>query len=259
MRTRTHSRLPLCLLVLFLSQSLASAQGMIALLNLKTRAGSPPVVKTVKEQTKGRNESTEQVIISQIADIYRQLLQREPDGGGLAYYVEQVVNGLMTVDDVSQAIARSPEYFSLHPDEPIADNATYDRLKSIADNLAGSQSRACYRTAVATAARNGGLNDGWQWWTSTSYRGESLNALAQAIADGTLRGGMVIYMNTAPGRDRASMNLSYRPHWMTYLGRDGGGTPRFSDQYGTSYSLSDVANTYSPRLIDAFFNPYQSN
>ena len=168
-----------------------------------------------------------------------------------------MVEGSLTEDGVEQAILRSPEYRSLHPEQSVHPNATYERLKAIADRLASSTSRACYRVAVATASDNGGISDGWQWSSTTSYRGRSLSSLADAINDSTLRPGMVVYMNTAPGRDRASLNLNYRPHWMTYLGRDSNGVPRFSDQYGTNYSVEDVVSNYSPRVIDYLFNPYE--
>ena len=261
-KTLTH------LLVLMSFAPPLFAQGtMIALLNLKSlgqvkvvevkKSAPPNLVGKVNKHTGGRYGQNEERLINHIASLYRTHLEREPDVPGLSYYVNRVMEGSLREEGVEQAILRSPEYRSLHPEQSAHQNATYERLKAIADRLASSTSRACYRVAVATAAENGGISDGWQWAETTAYRGRSLSALADAIGDSTLRPGMVVYMNTAPGRDRASLNLSYRPHWMTYLGRDGSGVPRFSDQYGTNYSVDDVVSNYSPRVIDYLFNPYE--
>jgi len=208
--------------------------------------------------TEGRIGTRHGPVVDAVAALYRRLLEREPDVPGLAYHVERVVSGRSSLAAVEQAMQRSPEYLRLHPEAPVYPSTkSSTTLMAAAQNLDRNVRRACYRTAVATAAANGGIGNGWLWWGTTAYRNRSLASLYDALADGTLRPGMVVYMNTAPGADRSSTNLSYRPHWMTYLGPDADGIPRFSDNFGTSYTVSDVISTYGPRLLDTFFNPYR--
>ena len=139
---------------------------------------------------------------------------------------------------------------------------SYNNLLKVAKRAQSGASRDCYNTSARTAGLNGGSTDGWGWPESTTYRGQSLaSGLEKAIANGELKPGMIIYANNRPGADPSSMNMAYKPHWFTYLGKDASGVDRFSDQYATDFDLSGprgIAATYGgSRVIDAFYDPYR--
>ncbi len=138
--------------------------------------------------------------------------------------------------------------------------ANYQSLSSAASRAANGVSRDCYNTALRTARNNGASGDGWSWPSDTSYRGQSVRGgLQSAINDGTLKPGMAVYINRNPGTDPASVNLNNLPHWMTYLGEDSNGIPRFGDQYYSNMSLHQVSTYYGlSRRIDEFLDPYAS-
>ncbi|MCO4783436.1 MAG: hypothetical protein KC646_14010 [Candidatus Cloacimonetes bacterium] len=136
---------------------------------------------------------------------------------------------------------------------------SYKSLKKAATdayNVWPGTSGKCYPVSVLTARNNGSTGDGWSWKSSQKYRWKSMSSIDEAILDNSLKPGMVIYVNTAPGADPQSLDMSYLPHWFTYLGKDSEGVSRFSDQYTTNSSLKEMINFVPGRLIDAFFDPY---
>jgi hypothetical protein len=118
-------------------------------------------------------------------------------------------------------------------------------------------SGAGYRTVVLTANKNGAAGDGRIWPSSKKYQRQSLNNLQKAIDAGDLLPGMVIYVNNSPGSDPSSTNSAYKPHWLTYLGKDSSGKPRFSNQYSTDRKIDELINFLPGRLIDEILDPYK--
>lgn len=115
----------------------------------------------------------------------------------------------------------------------------------------------CYPVSVLTAKNNGSNGDGWSWVETKAYRWKSMEKIEDAIVDKSLKPGMVIYVNTSPGADPASLNMKYLPHWFTYLGKDSKGVDRFSDQYTFNSTLQEMIKFVPGRLVDSFFDPYQ--
>lgn len=135
---------------------------------------------------------------------------------------------------------------------------------SIPPNVAAAAYRAtshyagvlhkCYRTAALTAQYMGGNLSTAR--ASTSARGLPISHLETSAAVGKLEPGMVIYANRRPGTDPDSVNLANKPHWFTYLGKDASGVMRFSDNFGSNYSLDEMEARYGHgRKIDTIFDP----
>lgn len=67
--------------------------------------GAPPVDDPVAIERRARVAVT---------NLYHELLQRDPDGGGLDYWVSKIVDDGWTVADVRDAFLQSDEYKALH-------------------------------------------------------------------------------------------------------------------------------------------------
>ena len=116
---------------------------------------------------------------------------------------------------------------------------------------------ACYKVSVKTANLNEAPGRDWNWQKFYSQRGRPLEALNQALDLGWLLPGMVIYVNTQPGKDPSSTKMEYKPHWFTYLGKDQNNVPRFADQYFLQASLSRMMQVLPGRKIDTVYDPYK--
>lgn len=116
---------------------------------------------------------------------------------------------------------------------------------------------ACYKVSVKTANLNEAPGRDWNWQKFYSQRGRPLEALNQALDLGWLLPGMVIYVNTQPGKDPTSTKMEYKPHWFTYLGKDKNNVPRFADQYFLQASLSRMMQFLPGRKIDTVYDPYK--
>lgn len=114
----------------------------------------------------------------------------------------------------------------------------------------------CYPVVVLTAHHNGADGDGWSWPDTKKYRWRPISDIRKAIWDGTLQPGMVVYANVQPGADPSSLNMTYLPHWFTYLGKDENGIDRFGDQYSSNANLQAIENLIPGRVIDSFLDPY---
>lgn len=77
-----------------------------------------------------------------------------------------------------------------------------------------------------------------------------LSYLGRMTADGTLKPGMVVYVNRRPGADPSSTNLAYGPHWFTYMGHG-----LYRDQYSTK-TLPEMEAFVPGRKIDTIYDPF---
>jgi len=218
-------------------------------------------------------------VIANLAPEYRKRYGRDPSDLEIRPFVQSVMIGIAmrvqgAIDDQGRLRTNVPITYSTttqttpSPAAPSADQTsppvrndrrtTFANLSAIAQELQSGTALACYDTVVAQANRAGAPGNGDTWPETLAYRGRELaSGLRAAIADGTLKPGMVVWMNSTPGSDPRSLHDDNYNHWMTYLGPDGSGVPRFSDQYRTDFTVEALAAAYgSNRVIDRFFDPY---
>lgn len=142
---------------------------------------------------------------------------------------------------------------------PSANTQLQARVRDAARLSTGNNlgvSAACYDTANQGAKLAGGrdLDSGAR--DVLAARSRPLSHLRISAEAGSLKVGMAVYMNLAPGSNPRSVNDETCPHWATYLGKDEKGVMRFSDQYRADWSLDELAGAYAPRRIDLFADPF---
>jgi hypothetical protein len=165
-------------------------------------------------------------------------------------------------EELRTALANSPATASAIPQvtEPEDSRVSFSRLEAAARKAFHTYPQvpgACYKTSVLTANKNGISGDGNVWPSSKKYQHSSMSRLKEAITAGDLKAGMIIYVNYNPGTDPMSMNLANGPHWFTYLGKDGSGVDRYSDQYSVSWTLEGEMGLVPGRKIDEILDPYR--
>jgi hypothetical protein len=165
------------------------------------------------------------------------------------------VAGALAGGDRARALApRRPAGLALGEDAAFGRRLRQAARQATREHL--GTSAACYDTANRTARLAGGRDLDGGTRDVLAGRGRPLAHLAASAEAGTLRPGMAVYMNLAPGTNPRSLDDATRPHWATYLGRDADGTLRFADQYRADWSLAELAQAYSPRLIDLYADPF---
>jgi hypothetical protein len=115
----------------------------------------------------------------------------------------------------------------------------------------GEGAMAARAFAEALARRAGGVSladapRDHRWY------GKPVARLADMIASGTLRPGMVIMLDP-PGHAASGVG---RPHWLTYLGRAADGTARFADPARDGWSLGALLQTFAQRPIVWIADPH---
>ena len=73
-------------------------------------------------------------IQSQIREFYNEILEREPDSGGLQHFTNLVINGTMTLEDVKQALLNSPEGETTNPHYKYLKNIPPERPRGFFDD-----------------------------------------------------------------------------------------------------------------------------
>jgi parallel beta-helix repeat protein len=119
-------------------------------------AGAPAATRLLATIS---SASTGASATAQVSDLYRTLLNREPDSGGLQYWVQQVNAGL-PIDGVKNAMVSSPEYKNLQAAAPApaaaaaaADPSAYHLYVSTtgSDSNTGTQAKP-FKTITKAAA-----------------------------------------------------------------------------------------------------------
>jgi len=110
---------------------------------------STRLLATISSATSGANAT------AQVTDLYRTLLNREPDSGGLQYWVQQV-NAGFPIDGVKNAITTSAEYKNLQTAAPApaaADPSTYHLYVATtgSDSNTGTQAKP-FKTITKAAS-----------------------------------------------------------------------------------------------------------
>ena len=113
------------------------------------------LLATISSATASGSAST------QVTDLYRTLLKREPDSGGLQYWVQQV-NAGFSIDGVKNQIMTSPEYKNLQSagtaPVAVADPSVYHLYVATAgsDSNTGTQAKPFKTITKAAAAAKAG-------------------------------------------------------------------------------------------------------